>query len=120
MQQGEFKGLKDEEYRKNLALQMREFHENRIPVIVEYLDDFPKKYRQLEKNKYMIPKEFQYGSFIHVIRKTIDLKPDIALFLLINGNVSPRISDTFEELYEKYQSTDYFLYIGLGLESTFG
>lgn len=120
MQVGEFKRKHDTLARKRVAEHMRDKYDQRIPVIIEYAHDLSQEYRKLVKQKYMVPGSLQFGSFIRIIKKTIQVKPDTAIFLLVNCKFMVKVTDTFDDIYEKYKDDDMFLYLALGLESTFG
>ena len=90
---------------------------DRIPVIVNKskntdIDD-------IDKNKYLVPKNYTVGQFVYMIRKRIKLKPEKAIFVFIN-NVLPPTSASMDEMYNVYQSNDGFLYVTYSGENTFG
>ena len=121
MQVGDFKKNHEAEARKRVAQSMRDRYDQRIPVIVEYAHDLPHDYRKLIKQKFLVPGSVQFGHFIRVIKNTLKVKPETAIFLLVDSKVMVKITDTFEDLYDKYKcNDDLFLYLALGLESTFG
>ena len=73
----------------------------------------------LNKFKYLVPKDFTIGQFLFIIRKKITLRPEKAIFLFIN-DILPPISATVEEMFVKYASDNGFLYITYSSENTFG
>jgi GABA(A) receptor-associated protein len=91
---------------------------DKLPVICERSKS-EKVIADIDKHKYLIPVELTLGQFIYVIRKRLNLGPNHALFLLIEGN-SPSHSTLMSELYSKYKSNDQYLYITYAAENTFG
>jgi GABA(A) receptor-associated protein len=91
---------------------------DRVPVICE------KNNKQIglpniDKNKYLVPLDITVGQFMYVIRKRLHLKPEEALFLLVNGFI-PSSTQFICEIYYRYKDADGFLYIVYSKENTFG
>lgn len=106
------------EKRKDEALKMTSKHPNSICVIIEkHKND--KYIKDIDKHKYLVPKELTVGQLIYVIRKRINLKPEECIFFNIN-NTLPSTSSTIKELYNKYCDPDGFLYIKYTSENVFG
>ena len=95
-----------------------EKYPDRIPVIVEKniqcneLDD-------IDRNKYLVPKDLTYGQFIYIIRKRLKISPNQALFIfcdsiLYNNNIS------MNEIYQTSKDDDGYLYMLYTCENTFG
>ena len=89
----------------------------RIPIIVEkskgcILND-------IDKKKYLVPKDMLMSQFIFVIRKRIQLDPSESLFFMINNQLS-RSNVLLGDVYEDNQHEDGFLYITYTSENTFG
>lgn len=59
------------------------------------------------------------GQFIYVIRKSMKLTPEKALFVFV-GETLPATSTLVSELYRDYRDEDGFLYMIYSGESTFG
>ena len=75
---------------------------DRIPIICE--KSYTRNQNQLpniDKNKYLVPFDLTLGQFIYVIRKRMNLKPEKALFLFMNGIIPPSTS-MIGDLYEYY------------------
>ena len=106
----------------NLAERQAEFaristrHVDRVPIIIEPAS---KKCPNLDKNKFLAPKDITVGQFLYIIRKRLSLEPDKALFLFVNQSL-PCSSQTILELQQAYQANDGFLYMKYDLENTFG
>jgi GABA(A) receptor-associated protein len=77
-----------------------------------------------KKRKFLVPIEFTFGQFVHVVRKHVEVEPHVALFLFTKkrGQIStlPTISLTIGEIDEKFREDDGFLYISYSTENTFG
>jgi GABA(A) receptor-associated protein len=91
---------------------------DRIPVIIKPIDN---KQPEIDKHKYLVPKDIVLSQFLFIIKKRIrDLKPEEALFLFVNKTTIPKTTSTMSEIYSNYKSEDDFLYIEYSLENTFG
>lgn len=102
--------------RMNQSHKAIEKYPNRIPVVVECKDNL---LPDIDKNKYLVPKDITVGQFCYVLRKRIKLTSDQAIFLFINNTLPPTAS-TLEEQYVQHKEEDGFLYINYRSESTFG
>lgn len=90
---------------------------DRAPIIVE-----PKKNTQLpdlDKHKYLVPKEMTVGQFMYVLRRRLKLKKDQAIFVFVDNKL-PVTSELIERLYDSHKNEDGFLYMVYAGESTFG
>ena len=106
--------LKD---RREEASRILSQHPERIPVIVE---QSPKSVLPpLDKTKYLVPRDLTVGQFAYVIRKRIKLKPETAIFVLVN-NTFPNTSTEMQQLYDEHKSKDGFVYVQVSGENTFG
>jgi len=110
---------------QNLSLSERQEESNRI--LAKYNDRIPVivlkgsncKLPDLDKKKFLVPLDLNFGQFIFIIRKRIKLSPEKAIFLFIN-NTLPRSTDTLGKLYNELKNQDGFLYITYNGENTFG
>ena len=75
-----FKNSKSENDRIIESSKILEKYPDRIPIIIE--KDKKSKLKNIDKNKYLVPKNMTLGQFIYVIRKRIDLDSSEALFFL--------------------------------------
>ena len=106
------------EKRKEESEKIRKKHPDRIPIIVEKASgnkDIP----NIDKKKYLVPKELTVGQFQYVIRKRIKLDSQKALFIFIDNKL-PTTSELLLTVYDKYKNEDGFLYITYSGENTFG
>lgn len=119
MPKSEFK-FQDEktlEERTAEANKIREKYPDRIPVIVERakgsdVDD-------IDKRKFLVPKDLTVGQFVYVIRKRIKLAPEQAIYVFVNGSL-PASSALMSQLYKDHKQSDNFLYATYSGEQTFG
>lgn len=113
-----FKNLNSLEKRKSECERILKKHPERIPVIVcknckeGILPD-------IDKQKYLVPKELTLGQFVYIIRKRIKLDPNQALFVLINNSLQPT-NRLLEDIYSDSKDEDGYLYIVYSSENTFG
>lgn len=91
---------------------------NRVPVVVQRCSRC-KNVPDIDKQKYLVPNDYTLGQFVYTIRKRMQLKPTIALFVFIDNRL-PTISDTMLHLYNTFKSSDQLLYITYSGENTFG
>ena len=90
---------------------------SRIPVIVEKSKGC--QLNNIDKIKYLVPKDLNMNQFIFVIRKRIQLKSSESIFLMINNQLCPS-NKLMSEIYEDLGDKDGFLYIHYTSENTFG
>jgi GABA(A) receptor-associated protein len=90
---------------------------DRIPIICEKATK--QKIPELDKKKYLVPKDLTIGQFMYVIRKRLKLDSSDALFLFVNGTIISN-STLINTIYDANKDTDGFLYIVYSKESTFG
>jgi GABA(A) receptor-associated protein len=112
-------------YRKKFSFEVRQQgseavlkkYPDRIPIIVEKYEksDIP----DIDKTKFLVPRDLTMGQFLLVIRKRIKLQPEQAIFTFIN-NTLPPVHETMENLYNQMKDKDGFLYVVYSGESTFG
>ena len=89
----------------------------RVPVIVEkyYQNELP----EIDKVKYLVPKDMTMAKFIFIIRKRINLEPSQSLFIMINNSMvvgSRFISDVYDDMKDE----DGVVYVTYTSENTCG
>jgi GABA(A) receptor-associated protein len=116
-QLSEFKKNYTFEERKGESERIMKKYEDRIPIIVErsVRTDIP----EIDKKKYLVPKDITVGQFVFIIRKRIKLSQEKAIFLFLNNNIPPT-SSLISELYGEQKEEDGFLYFTYAGENTFG
>ncbi|KAI5674861.1 hypothetical protein M9H77_05811 [Catharanthus roseus] len=90
---------------------------DRLPVVVErYLKtDLP----DMEKKKFLVPRDMSVGQFIHILSGRLHLAPGKALFVFVH-NTLPQTSALMESVYDSFKNQDGFLYMCYSSEKTFG
>jgi GABA(A) receptor-associated protein len=114
------------EFKKNHTFKQQQDEANRIlkkypdriPIIIEK-NSTCTSIPNLDKNKYLVPKQITIGQLIQIVRKRIKIKPEQALFCFI-GNVIPSSSETVEKIYHNYKEESGFLFVTVSSENTFG
>lgn len=115
-----FKALTTLEERINESTKIKKKYTERIPIICEKSGKSGNNLPQIEKFKYLVPKEFTIAQFMFVIRKRLDINDSQqAIFLFINGTI-PGTNSIISEIYETHKNEDGFLYINYSGENTFG
>ena len=105
------------EERKASAETALQRNPGRIPVIVEKA---PKaNIPDLDKKKYLIPRDMTVGQFYFVIRSRLTMKSEDALFFFVN-NVIPSTSANMGSLYDQHCDDDGFFYVTYADESVYG
>ena len=112
-----YKGNNSFEKRHQESSRILNKHPDRIPIIVCKANDC--KLPDIDKQKYLVPKDMSMGQFIYVIRKRIKLQANEALFILVNNSLQPG-NRPIQEVYETHKDEDKFLYIIYSSENTFG
>ncbi|NP_001275429.1 autophagy-related protein 8i-like [Solanum tuberosum] len=90
---------------------------DRVPVVAERYSktDLP----EMEKKKYLVPRDMSVGQFIHILSGRLHLAPGKALFVFVN-NTLPQTTSLIETVYESSKDKDGFLYMCYSSEKTFG
>ena len=91
-------------------------YSDRVPVIIEPKGNAP----EIDKRKYMAPKDITFSQLIYVVRKRLLMQPDQALFFLLSDRTLVTASSTLGDLYTRHVDEDGFLYVSYTLENTFG
>jgi GABA(A) receptor-associated protein len=113
----DFKNKFTEKYRITECERIKNKYPNRIPIIV--CKDKNCKLVNIDKQKFLVPKDMNMGQFIYIIRKRISLESSEALFVLVNHHLIPG-NNVLDEVYEKHKDKDGFLYVSYTSENTFG
>ncbi|XP_041982973.1 uncharacterized protein LOC121736016 [Aricia agestis] len=91
----------------------------KVPLIVERYE----KERSLptfDKKKFLVPEDITMSQFLVVIRNRIRIKPNQALYLIINNRSMLSMSLTMAQAYDLYGDEDGFLYITYASQEVFG
>ncbi|KAI5599069.1 hypothetical protein POPTR_002G189450v4 [Populus trichocarpa] len=89
----------------------------RVPVVVERYckTDLP----EMEKKKYLVPRDMSVGQFIHILSSRLRLTPGKALFVFVKDTL-PQTAALMDSVYESLKDEDGFLYMCYSSEKTFG
>jgi GABA(A) receptor-associated protein len=104
--------------RKNDCTRILLKYPDRIPILCEkypYSNSAP----EIDKNKYLVGYDLTLGQFMSVIRKRMSLRPEIGLYIFVNGVIYSN-SSLIRHLYMDFKDNDGFLYIEYDIENTFG
>ena len=112
-----FKKKNDFDKRCNESENILNKYPDRIPIIVEKHKDCNLK--NIDKSKYLVPKDMTMGQFVYIIRKRINLDSSQSLFVSVNG-VLASCSETIRYIYDSNKDEDGFLYVIYTSENTFG
>lgn len=105
------------EKRCNESKNVLKKYPDRIPIIVERHHKC--KLKDIDKSKYLVPKDMTMGQFTYIIRKRISLDSSQSIFISVNGSLSSS-SDLVGHVYGSKKDEDGFLYITYTSENTFG
>ena len=101
---------KDVNKRKQMSEKIIKQYPDKIPIICE--KDPRSKLKDIEKTKYLMPKDLTVSQFHLIIRNKIELNQEESLFLLVDGKISLVGESRLGDIYEKYANKeDGFLYI---------
>ena len=89
----------------------------RIPIIVEKCEK--SLINDIDKNKYLVPKDLNMNQFVYIIRKRTKLDQSQSIFLMVNNTICPS-NTPIGVVYEDHKDDDGFLYIKYTSENTFG
>uniref|UniRef100_A0A7N0U8K6 Autophagy-related protein n=1 Tax=Kalanchoe fedtschenkoi TaxID=63787 RepID=A0A7N0U8K6_KALFE len=112
-----FKDLYSFEERSQESSDIIAKYPDRVPVIAE-------KYSKcslpdLEKKKYLVPRDMTVGQFMHILSSRLHMAPGQALFIFVR-NTLPQTASMIESVYESFKDEDGFLYLCYSSEKTFG
>ena len=107
------------EQRKEEADRILRNYKNRIPIICESAPN--SNIPPLKKVKYLVPSDMTLSQFQFIIRKTIDLNQDSAIYLFAGKNKTLAGDKTMMDIYNIYKDKqDNFLYLHYTSELTWG
>jgi GABA(A) receptor-associated protein len=93
-------------------------HPDRIPVLVQ--KDNKSDVPDIDKYKFLVPRDLTMGQFVYVIRKRLkNFTAEKALFIFVNNSL-PATNTLVSAVYDKHKSSDGFLRMVYSTENTFG
>ena len=108
----------DLESRKKESELILSKYPDRVPIIVEKSETCV-DLLDLDKNKFLAPKDINFGQFQFSIRKRMNLSPEKALFFFTN-NIIIQNTENISVCYEQHKQEDGFMYVVYTSENTFG
>ena len=114
-----FKKKHDFQKRKNESFRITSKYPDKIPIIVEKHKGCP-DIPNIDRNKYLVPKDLKMAEFMYVIRKRIHVSPEKSIYLFVENLGMVPTSYHVNQVFEKAKDLDGFLYIKYSGESTFG
>ncbi len=112
----EFKQRFSFEKRREETMKIMEKYPDKIPIVVERNKNCK---IQIDKSKFLVPKDITVSQFLYVIRKRIKLLPQESFFIFVNNKIPPS-NMLLSELYQKEREACGFLFCIYSLEQTFG
>jgi GABA(A) receptor-associated protein len=94
-------------------------YQDRLPIICEKSNSAINDCPDIDKKKYLVPKDLTMGQFLYVIRKRMRIPSEKALFLFVSNTIAPS-SSNISDIYSHYADQDGFLYITYSFENVFG
>ena len=73
----------------------------------------------MDKRKFVVPAEIQFGNFVAVVRKRLKIKEQEALFFFVDSSLI-QMSKTMNEIKTSHASEDGVVYVVYSKENTFG
>ncbi|XP_045454577.1 uncharacterized protein LOC123663984 [Melitaea cinxia] len=105
--------------RKEEVMAIKSKFPTKIPLIVErYYKE--RNLPTLDKTKFLVPEDITMSQFLVIIRNRVKIKPNQALYLIINNKSMLSMSLTMAQAYEQYGDEDGFLYITYASQEVFG
>ncbi len=109
---------KEFEKRKEEADKILQKYTDRIPVICEKAKG--SAVPDIDKTKYLVPKDLTAHQFSYIIRKRLKLSKEQSLWLFVNGKQAIKGDTLMSQVYEKMKDPDGFLYIIYSGENVYG
>lgn len=113
----DFKTNNTFESRCSESAKIMEKYPLRVPIIVEKYNK--SLINDIDKHKYLVPKDLNMNQFVYIIRKRIKLDKSQSIFLMVNNSMCPS-NTPICNVYNDHKDEDGFLYIKYTGENTFG
>lgn len=113
-----------------LSFQNKFTHEEREKECKRMQTKFPNRYcvvleransntPDIDKHKYLVPKDMTMNMFYQIVRKRIELAEEQSILFFVNNSI-PMMTSLVSEIYKQHKHKDGFLYIKYAQENTFG
>ena len=103
------------EIRQDESSKILHKYSDRVPIIIDTVNAT----FELDKYKYLVPRDLTVAQFLYVIRKRCKLAPEKGLFLFVNNTLLSS-GVLISQVYRNQADNDGFLYIIVSEESVFG
>lgn len=113
-----YKNIKSFEERIDETVKILEKYPDRIPCILEKINDNT-DVPNIDKKKFLIPPDLTMSQFMYVVRKRLNLGPEKAIFVFCKGKLLLNQS-SMKNIYNENKDKDNYLYLEYSGESTFG
>jgi len=100
--------------RKEESKRIRLKYPDRVPAIVQAMDI------ELSRQKYLVPRDLTVGQFLITLRKRIRVGEEEALYIFLDNQTFPPVSQLLSSLDHIHRDEDGFLYFILCKEHVFG
>ncbi len=107
------------EQRRMESSRVLQKYQDRLPIICEKNKLASKDCPDIDKKKYLVPKDLTTGQFLYIVRKRMNITPEKAIFLFVGNSMAPT-SSLINDLYNSRADKDGFLYITYSYENVFG
>ena len=90
-------------------------------ILEKYVQKAPgRNIPDIDRKKYLVPRDLTVGQFIMTVRKRITLTPEKAIFMFVE-NMLPTTSELMGSVYDNHHDlSDNLLYFTYSGENTFG
>ena len=112
-----FKDQYSFEKRQSEARRIRNKYQDRIPIVAERAEN--SELPELDKKKYLVPRDMTIGQFLFVLRKRLRLRPEMSIYLFANGELPP-VGAEIHTIDDRHRDEDGFLYLVFDAQKTFG
>uniref|UniRef100_A0AC35U515 Microtubule-associated proteins 1A/1B light chain 3A n=1 Tax=Rhabditophanes sp. KR3021 TaxID=114890 RepID=A0AC35U515_9BILA len=114
-----FKERKTHEFRVKSAIEIRQQHPDKIPVIIERYET--ERYLPLiDRCKFLVPNHITIADLMQIIRRRLNLHPEQSFFLMANERSIVSVSTPLDVVYRNEADIDGFLYIVYTSQQAFG
>ena len=94
-------------------------YKDRIPIVCERHSSCH-TLPEIDKQKYLVPRDLTIGQFMYVLRKRLHITAEQAIFLFTESGQLPPAGSSLNDIYNSAKDEDGFLYIRYSGENTFG
>ena len=106
------------EERKQETKRMKEKYPHRTLIFLEKSKNC--NLPDIDKNKFLVPKDLSVGQMIHVIRKRMKINASQSIYLFTENNNLPVSSQSISSLYDTNANEDGFMYLTYNTEEVYG